>query len=143
MWVTFYYHWHKLIKADFLYVSFNLKIDKFVPYRKLNNTFLYIHSKSNQPSSITKQLSSMTNRGILSLACNEDEFNKAKPFSESPLKNSEFNYEIEPPFENAKRNRNRKFVWFNTLYSLNVKTYIAKISSIWTPLWSVTAQCTL
>ena len=81
MWVTFYYHWHKLIKTDFLYVSFNLKIDKLVPYRKLNNTFLYIHSKSNQLSSITKQLSSMTNRGILSLACNEDEFNKAiNPF---------------------------------------------------------------
>ena len=56
-------------------------------------------------------------------------FNKAKPFYESALKNSGFNYSMkfEAPVENARRNRNRKVIWFNPRYSLNVKTNIGKV----------------
>ena len=75
----------KLIETDFLDVSFNLKMDKCFPYRKPNNTPLYIRSKSNHPPSITKQLPSMTNRRISNLPCNENEFNKAEPLYESAL----------------------------------------------------------
>ena len=74
-----------LIETDFLDVSFNLKMDKCIPYRKPSNTPLYIHSKSNHPPSITKQLPSMTNRRILNLSCNENELNKAKALYESAL----------------------------------------------------------
>ena len=49
-----------LIGTDFLDVSFNLEMDKFFPYRKPSNTPLYIHSESNHPPSIIKQLPSMT-----------------------------------------------------------------------------------
>ena len=49
-----------LIETDFLDVSFNLEMDKFFPYRKPSNTLLYIHSESNHPPSIIKQLPSMT-----------------------------------------------------------------------------------
>ena len=38
------------IETDFIDVSFNLKMDKFFPYRKPNNTPLYIYSESNLPS---------------------------------------------------------------------------------------------
>ena len=71
-----------LIATDFLDVSFNLEMDSFFPYRKPNNTPFYIHSKSNHPLSITKQLPLMTNRRIFSLSCNENEFNKAKALYE-------------------------------------------------------------
>ena len=103
-----------LIKTDFLDVSFNLEMDKLFPYRKPNNTPLYIHSESNHPPSVTKQLSSMTNRRISNLLCNENEFNKAKLLYESALKNSGFNYSMKfkAPVENARRNRNRKVIWF-------------------------------
>ena len=67
-----------LIETDFLDVSFNLEMEKCSPYRKPNSTPLYIHSKSNHPPSITKQLPSMTNRRISNLSCNENEFSKAK-----------------------------------------------------------------
>ena len=33
----------------------------------------------------------------------------------------------EAPIENARRNRNRKVIWFNLLYSLHVKTSIGKV----------------
>ena len=80
-----------------------------------SNTPLYIHSKSNHPPPISKQLPSTTNRRISSLTCNENEFNKAKPYYESSLKNSGFNYtmKFEVPVENTRRNRNRKIVWSN------------------------------
>ena len=118
-----------LIETDFLDVSSNLEMDKFFPYRKLSNTPLYIHSESNHPPSIIKQLPSMTNKRISNLSCNEHEFNKAKPLYESALKNSGFNYSMkfEAPVENARRNRNRKVIWFSPPYSLNVKTNMGKV----------------
>ena len=65
-----------LIETDFLDVSFNLNTEKYFPFRKPNNAPLYIHSKSNHPPSIIKQLPSMTNKRISSLSC--DETGKAK-----------------------------------------------------------------
>ena len=43
-----------LMQRDFLNVSFNLEMDNFLPYRKPNNTPLYIHFESDHPPSITK-----------------------------------------------------------------------------------------
>ena len=104
-------------------------MENFFPYRKPNNIPLYIHSESNHPPSITKQLPSMTNRRISNLSCNENEFNKAKPIYESALKNSGFNYimKFKAPVENTRRKRNRKVIWFNPPYSLSVKTNIGKV----------------
>ena len=118
-----------LIETDFLDVSFNREMDSFFPYRKPSNTPFYVHSESNHPPSIIKQLPSMSNRRISNLSCNENEFNKAKPLYESALKNSRFDYRMkfEAPVENARRNRNRKVIWFNPPYSLNVKTNISKV----------------
>ena len=118
-----------LIETDFLDVSLNLEMDKFFPYKQGSNTLLYIHSESNHPPSIIKQLPSMTNIRISNLSYNEHEFNKAKPIYESALKSSGFNnsMKFEAPVENARRNRNRKVIWFNPPYSLNVKTNIGKI----------------
>ena len=65
-----------LIETDFSDVSFNLNTGKYFPFKKPNNTPLYIHSKSNHPPSIIKQLPSMTNKRISSLSC--DETDKAK-----------------------------------------------------------------
>ena len=118
-----------LIETDFLDVSFNLEMEKRSPYRKPNNTLLYIHSESNHPPFITKQLPSMANRRISNLSCNENEFNKAKPLYELALKNSGFKYSMkfEAPVESIRRNRNRKVIWFNPSYSLNIKTNIGKV----------------
>ena len=126
-----------LIQRDFLDVSFNLEMDKVFPYRKPNNTSHYIHSESDHPPpSIAKKLPLMNNRRISNLRWNENKFSKIKPFCESSIKNSGFNYNMkfEAPVENPRRNRNRKVIWFNPPYSLNVKITIGhidfKISSI-------------
>ena len=84
-----------------------------------------VGSSTRSPSFI-KQLSSMTNKCISNVSCSEHEFNKAKPLCESALKNN-FSMEFEAPVENARWNRNRKVIWFNPPYSLNVKTNIGKV----------------
>ena len=110
-------------------------MEQFFRYRKLNNTLLYIHSESNHPPSIIKQLPSLTNRRISNLSCNENEFNMAKLLYESALKSSGFNCSMNfkarktkpKQVENARRNRNRKITLFNPPSSLNVKTKIGKV----------------
>ena len=112
-----------LIETDFLDVSFNLNTGKYFPFKKPNNTPLYIHSKSNHPPSIIKQLPSMTNKRISSLSCDEVKFNKAKIKYETALKNSGYKatLKFEKTFQNRRRNRNRKVIWFNPPFNLNVK----------------------
>ena len=46
-----------LIETDFSDVSFNLNTGKYFPFKKLNNTPLYIHSKSNTQSYPVTELS--------------------------------------------------------------------------------------
>ena len=118
-----------LIETDFLGVSFNLEMDNFFPYRKPSNIPLCIHSESNHPPSIIKQGPPMTNKRVSNMSCNENECNKAKPLYDSALKSSRFNcsMKFEGPVENARRNRNRKVIWFNPPYSLNVKPNIGKV----------------
>lgn len=70
-------------ETGFLDFSFNQEINNFFPYRKTNNTPLYIHSDSNHPPYLIKQLTSMTNRCISNISCNENEFNKAKTLYKS------------------------------------------------------------
>ena len=45
------------------------------------------------------------------------------------MKNSELNYSMKfgAPVQNARRNRNRKVLWFNPPHSLNAKTNIDKV----------------
>ena len=121
-----------LIQRDFLDVSFNLEMDKVFPYRKPNNTSHYIHSESDHPPSIAKKLPLMNNRRISNLSCNENKFNNTKPYYESSLKNGGFNYNMtfKAPVENSRRNRNRKVIWFNPPYGLNVKITIGHINLI-------------
>ena len=119
-----------LIKTDFLDVTFNLAIKKYFPFRKANNTPLYINAFSNNPPTIIKQFPNMINKRISDLSCNEEEYGKVKSIYESALKDSEhfssmsYNKSIT---QNSQRNRNRKVIWFNPPYSQNVKTNIGKL----------------
>ena len=42
--------------TDFLDVTFDLRTDKYYPYRKDNNQLLYINKQSNHPPTIIKQI---------------------------------------------------------------------------------------
>ena len=98
--------------TDFLDVTLDLRTNKHYPYRKENNQLLYIDKPSNHPPTIVKKIPSMVSRRISDVSCDKEYFHKAIQFTSTP-----------PP----RRNRNRKNIWFNPPYSINVKTNIGRI----------------
>ena len=108
--------------TDFLNVTFDLRTDKYYPYRKDNHQLLYINKQPNHPPTITKQIPSMVSRRISDISCNEEYFEKAAPAYNIALKISGFNENIK--FTSTALPRwscNRKITWFNPPYNVNGK----------------------
>ena len=113
--------------TEFLDVVLDLRNGKYYPYRKPNDTPLYIHAESNHPPSITKQLPMMISRRISDISCNEEEFDKAKRDYNEALSKSGYRDKIKyEETHQRKKNRKRKILWFNPPFSANVKTNIGK-----------------
>ena len=116
--------------TNFLDITLDLISNKFYPYKKPNDTPMYINVSSNHPQTIIKQLPKMINRRISDLSSTEEEFNKAKSFYENALKRSDHNFKL--AFEqlaetkHPTRNRKRKILWYNPPFSRNVQTNIGK-----------------
>ena len=70
----------------------------------------------------------MTSERLSNLSCNEEEFNKASTEYQNVLKNSGFKDKLlyHPTNQRNKRQRNRKVIWYNPPFDLQVKTNIAK-----------------
>ena len=62
-----------LKEADFLDVSLNLRNWTYRPYEKSNEKLLYIHSLSNQPANVLKQISNSIQERHTSIAKREYE----------------------------------------------------------------------
>ena len=117
-----------LCTVDFLDVTFDLKESKFYPFRKENNTILYVNAESNHPPAVLKQIPGMVEKRISKLSCNEEEFRKAKPNYQEAIKRSGYDHELEYAAETKKRRkRSRKVIWFNPPFNANVKTKIGAI----------------
>ena len=117
-----------LIVTDFLDATFNLGTGKYYPYRKENNTPLYINVKSNHPKNIKEELPRMIDDRLSDLSSDEEAFNKSKGLYESALKESGYQHvmKYEPERRQKKRNRNRKVIWYNPPFSSHVKTDIGR-----------------
>ena len=117
-----------LIETDFLDVTLTLRQINTFLFERL--TPLYTNAFSNLPPAIIKQLPKMFNKRISDLSCNKEEFNKVKSVYKSALKDSghfsSMSYNNSNT-QNARRNRNRKVIWFNLAYGQNVKITIGKL----------------
>jgi len=120
-----------LVEVDFLDVTLNLDSGKYFPFRKPNDTPLYINRQSNHPPTIIDQLPGMINRRLSDISCNKEEFDKAKGIYGTALNDSGYDHQLEFTDTNdtlprANRKRSRKIIWFNPPYSSNVTTNIGK-----------------
>ena len=77
-----------LHQTDFLDVTFNACTGKYWPFRKPNSILRYIYTQSNHPPNIRKQLPTMIEKRLSSIACDENEFNKAAPAYNHALEKS-------------------------------------------------------
>ena len=75
-------------RVDFLDVTLDMPSGKFWPYRKPNNTPLYINKQSNHPPFIKKQMPTMIERRVSDISADQEQFEKAKPEYERALKDS-------------------------------------------------------
>ena len=73
-----------LLGTNFLDVTLNLKSGKYWPFRKPNNSQLFVHSQSNHPPIIKKQLPIMLAKRLSNLSCNHEEFAKATQSMKEP-----------------------------------------------------------
>ena len=113
-----------LPRSDFLDVTFDLPSEKYWPYRKPNNTPLYIHKDSNHPPVVLKHLQKNIGERLSTISCNKEEFDRSKPMYEQALKNSGFEGKLTytEPRKKKRRRKPRDILWFNPPFDLNVKT---------------------
>ena len=67
-----------LHEVNFLDVTFNLKNESYNPYKKPNDTFMYIDTSSNHPHQILKQLPSSINQRLSKNSSSEVVFYESK-----------------------------------------------------------------
>ena len=116
-----------LKSTEFLDIKFDLTNDKYFPYKKPNDTPLYVHRNSNHPPTILKQIPTMTSKRLSSLSCDENEFKKVASEYELVLKNSGFNEKLNyVPSQPQKKQRKRNILWYNPPFDLQVKTNLGK-----------------
>ena len=88
---------------------------------------MYIHTKSNRPPSILKQIPKSVSNRLSSHSANEDVFNKSAPLFNRSLERSGYS---EPNQHNLdgriRRHRSLKIIWYNLPHSMNVETNIGR-----------------
>ena len=113
--------------TSFLDITLNLENGEYGPFRKENDTPVFISSTSNHPPSILKQIKPSVEKRLSSISCNEKVFNQNKEMYETALKiaghPSNLKYNPLPP---KKKRRRIKPIYFNPPYSINVKTNVGQ-----------------
>ena len=115
--------------VDFLDITLDLNRGTYQPYKKPNDSLMYIHVSSNHPKQILDQLPKSINDRLSKNSSNEQIFNSTKPEYEEALRRSGFN---NPSLSFTKsqpsrhRNRQRKTIWFNPPFNKEVQTNVAK-----------------
>ena len=116
------------MQTDFLDPTFDLTSESFWPYRKPNFNPQYIHTNSNHPPNIKKQLPNIIAKRLSQNSSNKSELEKAAPDYEKVLQKSGFNIKLQykAPKKPKSRNRRRNTIWFNPPHNATVKTNIGK-----------------
>ena len=76
-------------------VTFDLRKDTYLPYRKPDNPPVYINNCSNHPPTVIKQLPKSINKRLSDLSSNEEIFEKTKPAYSDALKKKWISGEVE------------------------------------------------
>ena len=116
--------------VNFLDVTLDLNTEKFKPYSKPANTPLYVHSKSNHPPNIIRNIPESINRRLSEISSDEDVFKEAAPPYQEALLKSGYSYNLKCQQASERtpdrRSRRRNIIWFNPPYNKNVKANIGR-----------------
>ena len=115
---------------NYLDITLDLSTGKYYPYRKPDDKPVYIHTHSNHPPSILKEVPNSIGRRISTLSSDNDVFERSAPLYNAALKSSGYDKEIaytKPSQATpARRNRKRQIIWFNPPYNKGCATNIGR-----------------
>ena len=97
-----------LKEVDFLDVTLNRQNGTYCPYKKANDKLLYIHSSSNHPPQIIKQLPNSISERLSKNSSNQEVFNTAKVEYEDALKKSGYNVDLKYTNNKSEKPKTRK-----------------------------------
>ena len=114
--------------TDFLDIVLDLSKHVHHPYRKPNDTPMYININSNHPKSIIKQIKPSLEKRLSILSSNKEIFDAAKGPYEKALKDSGHDHilNFQPRSQKPKRKRRRKVIYCNLPHSNHVKTNVGR-----------------
>ena len=114
--------------VDYLDVTFNLNDGTYRPYHKPNDEITYIHSQSNHPPSIVKQLPLSIESRLREISSSKEIFEQSAKDYQEALERSGFTHKLtyDEPRRRTKRTRKRNIIWFNPPFSKSVSTNIGK-----------------
>ena len=116
-----------ITRTEYLDVVFDLKKATFRPYRKPQDNPVYIHTKSNHPPNIIRQIPSMISQRLSMLSSSEAIFYEECAPYQKALEDSGYKEVLKylAPQPQRKKARRRKILWFNPPFNLEVKTNVA------------------
>ena len=116
--------------VNFLDVTLDLTTERFKPYSKPATTPLYVHSKSNYPLNIIRNIPEAIKKSLSEISSDEDAFNEAAPPYQEALRKSGYTYNLRfnpaPQREPNQERRRRNIIWFNRTFNRNVQTNIGR-----------------
>ena len=121
--------------VNYLDVTMNLGDGTYRPYHKPNNEIMYIHSESNHPPAIIKQLPLSIESRLRTISSSKEIFDEASKTYQDALVRSGYNHILKYEDDQAdnsgemshrKRNRKRNIIWFNPPYSKSVTSNVGK-----------------
>lgn len=121
-----------LHSVNFLDVTFDLATGQYKPYRKPDDSPLYINIDSNHPPTILKNLPKNISQRVSSISSDREVFADAMPLYRNALaasgfySNMEFADQTDEDRDRKKkaRKRHRNVIWFNPPFSRNVATNV-------------------
>ena len=124
----------RMTEVNFLDVNFNLHKEIFKPYRKPNDSTVYVHSQSNHPKSVLKQIPNSVNTRLSAISSNEQVFNETKETYTKALRRSGHqanltyinNQNNQESTNRRRRRQRREITYFNPPYSNSLKTNLGK-----------------
>ena len=119
--------------VDFVDVTLDLMTGLHRPFIKPNTRPVYVHTKSNHPPSIIKNIPASINKRLSVLSSYEEVFKNSTKIHQEALEAAGYKHKLK--FEqqdlsemnkNKKKRRGRRIHWFNPPYDMNVATKVGK-----------------
>ena len=113
--------------VQFLDVTLDLSNECYKPYIKPGDRPIYVNKQSNHPPAVLENIPLAVNKRLCSISSSKEIFDAAAPLYQTELKRAGYDYKLEyKEYEEPKKKRQRKIIWFNPPYSMNLKTNVGQ-----------------